>query len=146
MIQAVILDSGPLGLICHADPARHTEIKTWFDQLLARGLPVFISAIADFEVRRGLILAKRSRSLARLDALQARAELLPISPAELRLAARLWAMARERGRSVGDPKELNADVILAAQAISMPDAVIATENVGHLDLFVDARTWSTIKP
>ena len=146
MSQSVLLDSGPLGQICHPDPSRHTEIKAWFDLLLAQGIPVFIPAIADFEVRRSLILAKRARSLSRLDALQARAELLPITAADLRLAARLWAMARERGRSVGDPKELNADVILAAQAVSMIDAIVATENVGHLGLFTEARPWATIKP
>lgn len=146
MSQTVLLDSGPLGQICHPDPSRHAEIKAWFDLLLARGVSVFIPAITDFEVRRSLILAKRTRSLTRLDALQSRAELLAISPADLRLAARLWAMARERGRSVGDPKELNADVILAAQAVSMVDAVVATENVGHLSLFTEARPWATIKP
>ena len=145
MSQTVLLDSGPLGQICHADPSRHTEIKSWFDLLLAGGVAVFIPAIADFEVRRSLILAKRTRSLARLDALQTQAQLLAISPADLRLAARLWAMARERGRSVGDPKELNADVILAAQAVSMLNAVVATENVGHLALFTEARPWTSIK-
>lgn len=75
MSQTVLLDSGPLGQICHHDPSRHAEIKRWFDLLLAGGVAVFIPAIADFEVRRSLILAKRTRSLARLDALQARAEL-----------------------------------------------------------------------
>lgn len=146
MSQSVLLDSGPLGQICHSDPTRHSEIKAWFELLLARGISVYIPAITDFEVRRSLILAKRTRSLSRLDALQARAEFLAITPADLRLAARLWAMARERGRSVGDPKELNADVILAAQAVSMIDAVVATENVGHLGLFTEARPWATIKP
>jgi predicted nucleic acid-binding protein len=146
MNHPVILDSGPLGQISHADPSRHAEIKDWFDLLLARGIPVFISAIADFEVRRSLILAQRTRSLARLDALQNQAAFLPIANPELRLAARLWAMARKHGRPVGDPKELNADVILAAQAISIADAVIATDNVGHLGQFVDARPWRSILP
>lgn len=146
MSQSVILDSGPLGQISHPDPTRHSEIKAWFDELLARGVSVFIPAIADFEVRRSLILAKRTRSLSRLDALQSRAVFMAISAAELRLAARLWAMARERGRSVGDPKELNADVILAAQAVSLVDAVVATDNVGHLGLFVEARPWRSIAP
>ena len=146
MSQPVILDSGPLGQISHADPSRHAEIKAWFDLLVIRDHPVFIPAIVDFEVRRGLILAERTRSLARLDALQGRATLLPITNDDLRLAAGLWATSRRRGQSVGDPKELNADVILAAQAISMIDAVIATENVGHLGLFTEARPWATIKP
>lgn len=141
-----MLDSGPLGQIAHADPSRHAEIKAWFDLLLARDTPVFIPAIADFEVRRSLLLAQRTRSLARLDALQGQAALLPITNPELRLAARLWALARKQGRPVGDPRELNADVILAAQAMSIADAVIATDNVGHLAQFVEARPWASIEP
>jgi hypothetical protein len=47
---------------------------------------------------------------------------------------------------VGDPGELNADVILAAQAMSVPNAVIATDNIGHLAQFTEARPWRTIKP
>ena len=146
MSQPVILDSGPLGQISRADSLRHAEIKAWFDLLIARDVPVFIPAIADFEIRRSLILAERTRSLARLDALQVQAALLPITNPDLRLAARLWAMSRKQGKSVGDPKELNADVILAAQAISIPNAVIATGNVGHLALFAEARLWTSIKP
>ena len=46
---------------------------------------------------------------------------------------------------MGDPRELNADVILAAQAIRL-GATVATDNVGHLAQFVEARPWSTIKP
>ena len=118
MNQVVILDSGPLGQISHHDPARHAEIKSWFNQVLARGVPIFIPAIVDFEVRRSLILAQSSRSLARLDELQTQAPCLPITRPDLRLAAHLWAMARKHGRPVGDPKELNADVILAAQSLA----------------------------
>jgi hypothetical protein len=33
-------------------------------------------------------------------------------------------------------------VILAAQAERV-DAIVVTENVGHLSLFVDARDWRT---
>lgn len=146
MSQPVILDSGPLGQISHADPSRHAEIKAWFDLLVIRDIAVFIPAIVDFEVRRSLILADRTRSLARLDDLQARATLLPITNADLRLAARLCATSRKQGQSVGDPKELNADVILAAQAMSVPQAVVATENIGHLGQFTEARPWATIKP
>ncbi|MSU68870.1 MAG: hypothetical protein EXS40_09910 [Opitutaceae bacterium] len=145
MNQTVMLDSGPLVPISHADPSRHGEIKVWFDLLLARDIPVSIPAIVDFEVCRSLILAERSRSLARLDALQLQAALLPITNDDLRLAARLRATSRQHGRSDGDPKELNADVILATRAINFPHAVIATENIGHLAQFTEACPSSTIK-
>jgi hypothetical protein len=55
----------------------------------------------------------------------------------------LWANARRGGYSVADPKELDGDVILAAQAKEI-GAIVATENVGHLSLFVDARNWQSV--
>ena len=58
-------------------------------------------------------------------------------------AAELWADARRRGKPTADPKELDADVILAAQAIEA-GAIVATENVGHLSRYVTARHWSAI--
>lgn len=42
-----------------------------------------------------------------------------------------------------DDKELDGDVILAAQA-EQADALVATENVGHLSRFVDAQAWRDI--
>ncbi|MEG4573384.1 hypothetical protein QUA56_11920 [Microcoleus sp. N3A4] len=48
-----------------------------------------------------------------------------------------------------DPKELDRDVILAAQCLLVAEGgeevVIATTNVGHLSRFVDAREWRDIE-
>ncbi len=57
--------------------------------------------------------------------------------------AELWADARKRGRPTADLKELDGDVILAAQA-QQAKAIVATENVGHLSLFVEAKDWTEI--
>jgi hypothetical protein len=67
----------------------------------------------------------------------------------MRLAAQIWAEARQRGLPTADDKALDADVILAAQAnLAASDGqsvVVATTNPGHLSRFVtDARTWSAI--
>lgn len=64
----------------------------------------------------------------------------------MRLAADLWAKARTRGAPTADPKELDADVILAAQALSLndPNLVVATANVGHIRQFVNADVWQNI--
>ena len=47
------------------------------------------------------------------------------------------------------PKELDGDVILAAQGLLVgeggEEVVIATTNVGHLSRFVDAREWRDIE-
>jgi hypothetical protein len=66
----------------------------------------------------------------------------------MRLAAQLWARARQQGQPTADPKELDADVILSAQVLglSLPagEAVIATTNVGHLSRFAAAQAWQQI--
>ncbi len=57
--------------------------------------------------------------------------------------------ARQRGRPTADPKALDGDVILAAQATLVADegneVIVATTNVGHLSQFVDAREWRLIQ-
>lgn len=145
MALLLALDSGPLGQLAHPDPNRYPELSLWFDSHRAAGTMFLIPEISDFEVRRNLILEQRERSLLRLDNLAHRARYIPINTDAMRLAARCWAQSRRTGRSVGDPKELNADVILAAQAI-LAKAIVATENIGHLSQFIDARPWSAIKP
>jgi hypothetical protein len=63
-------------------------------------------------------------------------------------AAEFWAEARQRGQATADPKALDGDVILAAQATLVADegneVIIATTNVKHLSQFVDARDWQLI--
>ena len=144
MSKPIILDSGPLGRLTHADYSRNRDVRAWLSNLLDRDVLVFLPEIADFEIRRNLILENLTGSLANLDDLPSLITYLPIMTADMRLAAELWAKSRRSGRSVGDPKELNADVILAAQAIRH-GATIATDNIGHLGQFAEARLWATIK-
>ena len=145
MSKPVILDSGPLGRLTHANYSRNRDVRAWLSSLLDREILVFLSEIADFEIRRNLILENLTGSLANLDDLPSLITYLPITTADMRLAAELWAKSRKSGRSVGDPKELNADVILAAQAIRH-GAIIATDNIGHLGQFAEAKLWTSIKP
>jgi predicted nucleic acid-binding protein len=69
---------------------------------------------------------------------------LPLDTATMRRAAEMWAIARTQGTPTADPREIDADVILAAQA-EVVNAVVATENVGHLARFVIARHWRDIE-
>ncbi|MEG3847308.1 hypothetical protein QT971_10845 [Microcoleus sp. herbarium19] len=105
--------------------------------------------IADYEVRRELIRADKMAGISRLDQLKIGIKYLPISTETMLLAAQLWAEARRRGRPTADPKALDADVILAAQAILVAneghEVIIATTNVGHLSQFIDAREWRQIE-
>ena len=86
------------------------------------------------------------KSIDRLNSLNSLVEYLPISTDDMRLAADLWAQARNQGRPTADYQALDGDVILAAQAVRRDrgDTVVATSNVGHLDQFVVARTWQEI--
>lgn len=138
-----MLDAGPLGRLAHSNPARNVEIRQWFAALLNADVKVFIPEIADYEVRRSFVLENLTGSLASLDGLASLVPYVPIVTADMRQAAKLWAQSRKAGRSVGDPRELNADVNLAAQAMRL-GATIATDNIGHLAQFTPAKRWTEI--
>lgn len=141
MIRAVMLDAGPLGKIAHSRPNR--EVTEWLKNLLQSGAQVFLPEIVDYEIRRSLLLINSNVSITRLDDLKATLSYLPLNTTAMLRAAELWAEARRRHRPTADDKALDADVILAAQAQQV-GAVIATENIGHLSLFVEAKRWREI--
>jgi predicted nucleic acid-binding protein len=113
--------------------------------MLSARRPLLVPEIADFEVRRNLLLHKNARSLARLDILKADLIYTPITTAHMLKAAELWADSRLKGQPTADPKELDCDVILAAMALDS-GAIVATENVGHLARYVTALHWQQIAP
>jgi predicted nucleic acid-binding protein len=84
-----------------------------------------------------------TKSIKRLDQLKTKLTYLSLTTEVMLKAAELWADARKRGHLTADPKELDCDVILAAQA-QQAGAVIATENIGHLSFFVEAKSWREI--
>jgi predicted nucleic acid-binding protein len=105
--------------------------------------------IADYEVRRELLRANKLMGIQRLDELKAILTYRPLTTETMLKAAEFWAEARRRGRPTADPKALDGDVILAAQAVLVADegneVIVATTNVEHLSQFVDAREWRVIQ-
>ena len=104
----------------------------------------------DYELRRELLRAGKTKGIAKLDSLKSIFNYLPItSPAMLR-AADLWACSRQHGISTGDPKKLDIDVNLCAQTLTMPlpatAVIIVTSNVSHISRFVSAGLWTNINP
>jgi predicted nucleic acid-binding protein len=142
LTDRIALDTSPLSLLSHPNEEQpHVkEARQWLEAVLAAGAEVFLPEIADYEVRRELLRLGKQKSIQRLDALQSTLTYLPLHTAMMRRPAEMWAMARKQGTPTADPKEIDGDVILAAQAEQV-QAVVATDNVGYLSLFVPARPW-----
>jgi predicted nucleic acid-binding protein len=146
-----MLDAGPLGMVTNpkTSSAICQECKLWLDDLPLKGYEVMLPEIADYEVRRELLRVGKFAGIRRLDQLKAAITYRPITTEVMLKAAELWAEARRRGRPTADPKALDGDVILAAQATLVEEqgnkVIIATTNVGHLSQFVDAREWQLVK-
>ena len=149
MSQTVLLDSGPLSMVTHPKSSgKVMQFKNWFQQLVAGGVTVIVPEITDYEVRRELLRARKTKSIQRLDILITKTEYLAITTEAMRQAAQYWANARQQGRQTADNKALDIDMILAAQATTLnrTNVVIATTNVRHLSLFTQAMLWSDIGP
>ena len=147
----IVLDSGPLGLLSHPTPhgAGH-DAQQWARRHIAAGVRFVVPEIADYEVRRELIRARKDLGIARLNELCDGLAYQPLSTPVLRAAAELWALARNEGYPTAHDAALDGDVILAAQARGLQSAesselvVVATTNVAHLERFVDAMHWTEI--
>jgi len=144
MSDVVLLDAGPLGMISH--PRVTSEVAAWLAGLVDAGVAVLIPEIADYEVRRELLRAGRTKGVERLDELKATLGFAPITTEAMLRAAEFWADARRRGRPTASDDSLNADVILAAQAATLvTKAVVASTNPKHLSRFVAAEHWQQIR-
>ena len=144
MTEIVLLDAGPLGMISHPRPS--SEIAAWLARMVASGVLVIIPEIADYEVRRELLRAGRTKGVDRLDQLKNSLGFLPITTEAMLRAAQLWAEVRRRGRPTAHDRTLDADVILAGQTTTLHgnNITVATTNVRHLNRLVRARHWQKI--
>jgi len=147
----ILLDSYPLSLA--SSPARIPDaaaLTDWTKKCLASGHEIYIPEVIDYELRRELLRAGKINSVRRLDGLRTLLRFLPITSPTMLLAATLWAQSRQNRLATGDPKKLDVDVILAAQALTLgipnSDFVVATSNVGHISRFVPAALWTDITP
>ncbi len=146
MSAVILLDSGPLGLLCN--PQKHPSaiaVQQWLVQVKAQQRRVIIPEIADYEIRRELLRTQSTISLQMLDSYVCNLEYLPITTQAMRLAAELWANARQTGKPTGHDHALDGDVILAAQTINLGiPAVVATNNINHIARFTKADLWHNI--
>jgi len=151
----VFLDTGVLGLISSpSNKGEARECKEWFYRLLARSIYVITSDICEYEVRRSLILASFTnptiKGVENLDELQQVIDFLPLTKSVMREAAQLWAESRSQGIPTADDKNIDADIIIAAQWKILTEefpgryVVIATTNVKHLERLTEAKDWKNI--
>jgi hypothetical protein len=146
----VLLDAGPLGLARNPRPSNEARAcSIWLEDLLSDGRLVVIPEIADFEVRRELLRIGRMRSIRKLDQLKRSLIYAPITTPIMLRAAEFWAEARIQGQPTAPDLSLDADVILAAQSVTLEEdtdlpAIVATTNPTHIARFVDARHWLEI--
>ena len=145
MPNALLLDTGPLGLLAHDRQSIRDPIQSWLLQEMTAGATVYLSEVADYELRREMIRLVRANQLpasriARLDQLASLFTFLPVSTSMWKRAAELWADARKHGKPTADPAALDADVLIAAQAVEI-QATVVTTNPGHLSQWVTIQNW-----
>ena len=149
--MVILLDATPLGLVTNPRmSAEAAQCSQWLTAHLAHGVRVVIPEIADYEVRRELLRAGKTRGLARLDQLQTALEYVPLTTVAMRQAAVFWAQARQQGQPTAPAAALDGDAILAAQAVTLDaggdTVIIATANITHLARFTHAQRWQDILP
>ena len=150
MSKLILLDSGPLGIAANTRASETTlAFNRWLYGQTSSGIILCVPEVADYEVRRELIRARRPKSLAKLDEMGQKFLYLPITTTVMRRAATLWAKARDMGKPTANALSLDGDMIIAAQADLLladgDEVVIATGNVAHLSLFVPAAQWQDIQ-
>ena len=147
----LLLDTGILGQLCHPVKSRYQALQDWLNEFLRTKKPerrVFLPEICDYELRRKLLHLVRkgqasNKSLRHLDDLSTLFEYLPLDTAIMLKAAELWADARSRGLPTARDESLDADAILAAQAIAVGGTII-TSNRKHLAQFVAVKEWTEL--
>jgi len=147
-MPVILLDAGPLGLV--TNPKRSPQslaCAQWLQLVVNKSARIILPEIADYEVRRELLHANKIKGIVQLNALVELLEYLPITTAAMRLAALLWAQARQQGQPTAGDKTIDSDMILAGQAITLgaSNVIIATTNVGHLARFTPANLWQNIE-
>ncbi|MCW5776140.1 MAG: PIN domain-containing protein [Phycisphaeraceae bacterium] len=152
----LLLDTNLLIRACH--PKSHPDVRAWLQAWLERagrldGVELVVSAVADYEARRGYLSEidrkdDERKALERLDELCALLGVQQVSADNFLDAAKMWARARRSGKSTASERDVDWDVLIAAQAKEMaaqPGAmpvVVVTKNAKHLKQHgAEAQDW-----
>jgi predicted nucleic acid-binding protein len=137
MTKAVLLDTNPLSQVIH--PRIKPEVIKWLQSLQKTATVLRVPEIADYELRRELLRARKQKSIERLNQINQPPQSIPITTGVMRKAAELWAWVRNQGQATTSKDSLDGDVVLAAQAIFQLDkfdeVAIVTTNLKHISRF-----------
>lgn len=151
----VFLDTNILGILSNPNQLQEViHCQTWFERLLARGVYFVSSELCFYELKRGLILAKKrgglGQGLEKLKDLRQLIDVLEVNEQTADLAAEIWSLSRLQGSPTASEISLDIDIIISAhwqllkQQFKGRYVVIATTNVKHLSLFAEAQEWNKI--
>ena len=74
MSRIILLDTGPLGMVSHPRPNR--AVVDWVREILQSESEIYIPEIANYEVRRELLRAGKTKGIKRLDELKAKTNVI----------------------------------------------------------------------
>jgi predicted nucleic acid-binding protein len=150
----IVLDTFPASNVAKPvsrHPTVSDQCRSWIETCERAGHMVLVPAIVYYESLRELEQrqpASQSVRLKRYCRLPDR--FIPLTTEQIEMAARLWGIARRSGYPTAPDVALDADVILAAQVLSLglesDDYIVATTNVGHLSRYVHCDLWTNITP
>ena len=119
MAATFLLDTGPLGLLAHNRAALRVPIQNWLLQELSAHSIIFISEVADYEVRRELNRLIRANQLpaSRLQRLDQLGKVFVY----LSVSTPMWKRAADIGRKLwrhlDAPCLFPSDVLVGGEAV-----------------------------
>ncbi len=143
--RSYLLDTNIVSALCAPSHKNNQELAKklviHFDRVAPR---LLLSQLVDYEVRRGLLYKQATTGLQRLNKLVSTMELLIITTEHWNKAADLWVKARQMGRPTAGDNSMDADCILAAQAL-VENAIVITQNTRHFDHLVKCIRWEDLR-
>lgn len=149
MSDIILLDTGPLGLITHPlGSPESAACNQWMRSQITTGVNVLVAGIADYELRREMLLSGNTSGIIKLNNMKSAVGFDPIATAVMNQAAIFWSQARMMGKPTASDAALDGDMILSAHASLIAgrghNLTVATTNVKHLKIFCNACLWTDI--
>ena len=151
----ILIDTGIVGLLTQPNSTEESSlVLNWMYGLLAKSVIVLSSDVCDYEIRRGLELARLEDKcidgIEKLDQLREVIEFLPITNRCLNHASVYWADAISKSQLNAPRRDINFDLILCGTWKKLTEdypgqeVIIATKNLRDFLRFADVDLWQNI--